>query len=94
MLRDWKEAPIDRDVRNPDDSGELCELWRVPDGCTIEYGWGDNAEGSAYVCIEEVNIEDVKDRASIGIMSCPSDCGGLPVPDKEAPEIEGEREYW
>jgi hypothetical protein len=95
MFRDWKGGPIvDRELRNPDDSGELCELWRSPDGCTIEYGWDDNAEGSAYACIGGVNIEDVNDRAAIGIISDPKVAGGLPVPDIEVPEIEGESEYW
>jgi hypothetical protein len=41
------------------------------------------------------NIDDVKDRAAIGIISEPPIvAGGLPAPDIEAPEIEGEREYW
>lgn len=39
------------------------------------------------------NIEDVKDSADIGIISPPKEAGGLPVPDIEAPEIEGDREY-
>jgi len=39
-------------------------------------------------------IEDVKDRAAIGIISVPREAGGLPVPDIEAPEIDGESEYW
>jgi hypothetical protein len=48
---------------------------------------------SAYACIEGGNIEDVSDRAAIGIISEPNAAGGLPVADIEAPEIEGETEY-
>ncbi len=33
-------------------------------------------------------------RAAIGIISDPKDAGGLPAPDIEAAEIEGETEYW
>jgi hypothetical protein len=39
------------------------------------------------------SIEEVNDKADIGIMSDPSVAGGLPAPDIEVPEIEGEREY-
>jgi hypothetical protein len=35
------------------------------------------------------NIEDVRERP---IISAPMEAGGLPAPDIEAPEIEGERE--
>jgi hypothetical protein len=41
----------------------------------------------------EGNIEEVNDRAAIGIISEPIVAGGLPVPEIEVPEIEGEREY-
>lgn len=57
------------------------------------YGWDDKADWSAYACIEGGNIEDVNDRAAIGIISEPIVAGGLPVADIDAPEIEGEREY-
>jgi len=50
--------------------------------------------GSAYACIEGGNIEDVKDRPAIGIISEHIVAGGLLVADIEVPEIEGEREYW
>jgi len=33
------------------------------------------------------------DRAAIGIISAPSVAGGLPVPDNDVPEIEGDSEY-
>ncbi len=39
------------------------------------------------------NIEDVKDRAAIGIISEPNVAGGLPAPDIDVPEIDGESEY-
>jgi hypothetical protein len=39
------------------------------------------------------NIEDVKERADMGINSPPKEAGGLPVPDNEAPDIEGDSEY-
>jgi hypothetical protein len=35
----------------------------------------------------------VRERAAIGIRSDPSVGGGLPVPDIEVPDSEGEREY-
>ena len=41
----------------------------------------------------EGNIEEVNDKEAMGIISDPIVAGGLPVPDIEAPEIEGEREY-
>jgi hypothetical protein len=40
----------------------------------------------------EFIIDDVKDRAVIGIISEPIDDGGLPAPDKEVCDIEGESE--
>ena len=39
------------------------------------------------------SIDEVNDKAAIGIMSDPNVAGGLPAPDIEVPEIEGEREY-
>jgi hypothetical protein len=39
------------------------------------------------------NIEDVNDRAAIGIISEPNVAGGLPAPDIDVPEIDGESEY-
>jgi hypothetical protein len=53
----------------------------------------DEADGSAYACMDGANIEDVKDRAAIGIISVARVAGGLPVPDNDVPEIEGESEY-
>ena len=38
-------------------------------------------------------MEEVKDKAAIGIMSDPTIAGGLPASDIDVPEIEGEREY-
>lgn len=38
-------------------------------------------------------IDDVKDRADIGIMSVPIDEGGLPAPEIDVPEIDGDSEY-
>lgn len=42
--------------------------------------------------MEGANIEDVKDRAAMGIMSEANVAGGLPVPDNDVPDIDGERE--
>jgi hypothetical protein len=39
------------------------------------------------------SIDEVNERAAIGIISDPIVAGGLPAPDIEAPEIEGESEY-
>ena len=39
------------------------------------------------------SIEEVNDKAASGIISDPIVAGGLPAPDIEVPEIEGEREY-
>ena len=36
------------------------------------------------------SIEDVKGRAAIGIMSCPIVAAGLPVPESDVPEMEGD----
>jgi len=49
--------------------------------------------GSAYACIGIGIIEEVKDRAAIGIISELRDAGGLPVADIEVLDIEGESEY-
>lgn len=38
-------------------------------------------------------IEEVNDKAANGTISDPNVAGGLPAPDIEVPEIEGEREY-
>jgi len=38
-------------------------------------------------------IEDVIERAPIGIISEDIDAGGLQVPDNEATDIDGESEY-
>jgi hypothetical protein len=38
-------------------------------------------------------IEDVNERADIGIKSPLKEAGGLPVLDSEAPDIEGDNEY-
>lgn len=39
-------------------------------------------------------IDEVKDRADIGIMSVPPiDEGGLPAPEIDVPEMDGESEY-
>lgn len=43
--------------------------------------------------MDGANIEDVKDSAAIGIISDPIVAGGLPVPDNDVPEIDGESEY-
>ena len=45
--------------------------------------------GSEYACIEEGIIEDVSDSSDIR----PIEAGGLPVPEIDAPDIEGESEY-
>lgn len=39
------------------------------------------------------SIEDVRDIAPIGIISAPREDGGLPAPDNEAADIEGDSEY-
>lgn len=41
----------------------------------------------------EGNIDDVKERADIGIISDPSVVGGLPAPESEVPDIDGLSEY-
>jgi hypothetical protein len=41
----------------------------------------------------EFIIDEVKDRAAIGIISEPIEDGGLPAPDKEVCDIEGDSEY-
>lgn len=53
----------------------------------------ERADGSVYACMGGDNIEDVKERAPIGIMSEARVAGGLPVPDNDVPETEGESEY-
>lgn len=39
------------------------------------------------------NIEEVNDKVDNGKISDPNVVGGLPAPDIEVTEIEGEREY-
>ena len=40
----------------------------------------------------ELIIDDVKDRAAIGIISDPIEDGGLPAPDNEVCDTEGDSE--
>lgn len=39
------------------------------------------------------NIDDVKDSAPMGIKSVLKEVGGLPVPDNEATDTDGDSEY-
>ena len=39
------------------------------------------------------SIEEVNERAAIGMISDTIVAGGLPAPDNDVPEIEGESEY-